>query len=73
MVAAVRAVGQDCQSDSCRNDEGVESPGRCVPGAALGPGVYLYQEVQYMAEVRPTRTDIPSVRSNGMEVAFNTE
>ena len=39
----------------------------------LGPRVYLYQEVEYMAEVSPGRTDLPSVWSNGVEYAFDTE
>ena len=42
-------------------------------GSPLGPRVYLYQEVEYMAEVGPGRTDLPSVWSNGVEYAFDTE
>ena len=42
-------------------------------GSPLGPRVYLYQEVAYMAEVGPGRTDLPSVWNQGIEYAFDTE
>ena len=39
----------------------------------LGPRVYLYHEVQYMAAVGPRHAGIPSVCNNGVEFAFDTE
>ena len=42
-------------------------------GSPLELRVYFYQEVQYMAAVRPEYTGIPSVWTNGVEFAFNGE
>ena len=42
-------------------------------GSPLGPGVYLYQEVQYMEAMGPGHTGILSVWNDGVELAFGTE
>ena len=42
-------------------------------GSPLAPRVYVYQKVQYMAEVRPGHTSIPSVWNISIELTFDTE
>ena len=42
-------------------------------GSPLGPRVYLYPEVEYMAEVGPGHTGLPGVWNNGVKYTFDTE